>query len=190
MPRPKPVLLLILDGWGHRDDPADNAIAQATLPKDTNGAALLLKANNAAPLEGIGTVIDRTKNTIVCVYDFSVLGGAVGDINLLDSQGQPCILPQKAVVSNVVTSTQTLFATSTGGSFALKLLTTADLKAAVPAASMDATTPFDAGVPVGTAATLVGPITAALGTYVKASITSGDLTAGKTNVFIDYWIQP
>jgi 2,3-bisphosphoglycerate-independent phosphoglycerate mutase len=30
--RPKPVLLLILDGWGHRDDPADNAIAQATLP--------------------------------------------------------------------------------------------------------------------------------------------------------------
>ena len=32
MPRPKPVLLLILDGWGHREDPADNAIAQATLP--------------------------------------------------------------------------------------------------------------------------------------------------------------
>jgi len=31
-PRPKPLLLLILDGWGHRDDPADNAIAQARLP--------------------------------------------------------------------------------------------------------------------------------------------------------------
>lgn len=30
--RPKPVLLLILDGWGHRDDPADNAVAQAQLP--------------------------------------------------------------------------------------------------------------------------------------------------------------
>ncbi|MCY7354104.1 MAG: 2,3-bisphosphoglycerate-independent phosphoglycerate mutase [Lysobacter sp.] len=29
---PKPVVLLILDGWGHRDDPADNAVAQATLP--------------------------------------------------------------------------------------------------------------------------------------------------------------
>jgi 2,3-bisphosphoglycerate-independent phosphoglycerate mutase len=26
------VLLLILDGWGHRDDPADNAIAQAHCP--------------------------------------------------------------------------------------------------------------------------------------------------------------
>lgn len=32
MSRPKPVLLLILDGWGHRDDPADNAVAQADLP--------------------------------------------------------------------------------------------------------------------------------------------------------------
>jgi 2,3-bisphosphoglycerate-independent phosphoglycerate mutase len=30
--RPKPVVLLILDGWGHREDPADNALAQATLP--------------------------------------------------------------------------------------------------------------------------------------------------------------
>ncbi len=31
-PRPKPVVLLILDGWGHRDDPTDNALAQAALP--------------------------------------------------------------------------------------------------------------------------------------------------------------
>lgn len=30
--RPQPVVLLILDGWGHRDDPADNALAQADLP--------------------------------------------------------------------------------------------------------------------------------------------------------------
>lgn len=32
MPIPKPVLLLILDGWGHRDEAADNALAQAQLP--------------------------------------------------------------------------------------------------------------------------------------------------------------
>ena len=30
--RPRPVVLLILDGWGHRDDPQDNALAQAELP--------------------------------------------------------------------------------------------------------------------------------------------------------------
>jgi len=32
-PRPKPVVLLILDGWGHRDEPQDNALAQADLPR-------------------------------------------------------------------------------------------------------------------------------------------------------------
>ncbi len=28
----KPLVLLILDGWGYREDPADNAIAQANTP--------------------------------------------------------------------------------------------------------------------------------------------------------------
>ena len=32
MARPKPVLLLILDGWGHRDEPAHNPIAIANAP--------------------------------------------------------------------------------------------------------------------------------------------------------------
>jgi len=31
-PTPKPVVLCILDGWGLREDPADNALAQAKLP--------------------------------------------------------------------------------------------------------------------------------------------------------------
>ncbi|MBC7907938.1 MAG: 2,3-bisphosphoglycerate-independent phosphoglycerate mutase [Rhodospirillaceae bacterium] len=30
--RPRPVVLCILDGWGHRDDPTDNAIAMAETP--------------------------------------------------------------------------------------------------------------------------------------------------------------
>ncbi|WP_249040989.1 2,3-bisphosphoglycerate-independent phosphoglycerate mutase [Marilutibacter maris] len=39
--RTKPVVLLILDGWGHREDPADNALAAARLP---NWDALLAEA--------------------------------------------------------------------------------------------------------------------------------------------------
>ena len=31
-PRPKPVVLLILDGWGHREEVADNALALADIP--------------------------------------------------------------------------------------------------------------------------------------------------------------
>ena len=30
--RPKPVVLCILDGWGHRPQPDDNAIEQANIP--------------------------------------------------------------------------------------------------------------------------------------------------------------
>ncbi len=30
--RPRPVVLCILDGWGERDDPNDNAIALARTP--------------------------------------------------------------------------------------------------------------------------------------------------------------
>ena len=40
MARPKPILLLILDGWGHRTDSAHNAIAQAACP---NWRRLLLE---------------------------------------------------------------------------------------------------------------------------------------------------
>ena len=32
VPAIRPVVLLILDGWGHREEPADNALAQASLP--------------------------------------------------------------------------------------------------------------------------------------------------------------
>ncbi|MBK1662638.1 2,3-bisphosphoglycerate-independent phosphoglycerate mutase [Paracraurococcus ruber] len=33
MPQPRPVMLVILDGWGWREDPADNAVRQARTPK-------------------------------------------------------------------------------------------------------------------------------------------------------------
>jgi 2,3-bisphosphoglycerate-independent phosphoglycerate mutase len=32
MPAPKPVMLVVLDGWGWREDPADNAVRQARTP--------------------------------------------------------------------------------------------------------------------------------------------------------------
>ncbi len=32
MPQPRPVMLVILDGWGWREDPADNAVRQARTP--------------------------------------------------------------------------------------------------------------------------------------------------------------
>ncbi|MGE5515366.1 MAG: 2,3-bisphosphoglycerate-independent phosphoglycerate mutase [Bacteroidota bacterium] len=52
---PRPVVLCILDGWGHRDDPTDNAIAQADTPTwdrllATSPHALLLTSGLAVGL--------------------------------------------------------------------------------------------------------------------------------------------
>ncbi len=68
--RPKPVVLLILDGWGHREDPTDNALAQATLP---NWDALL----KAAP----HTLI-HTEGRHVGLPDGQMGNSEVGHMNL------------------------------------------------------------------------------------------------------------
>ncbi len=44
-------------------------------------------------------------------------------------------------------------------------------------------------VPVGTAATWVGPVTAVGGTQPWVNLTGSNLTAGKFNVFIEYVIH-
>ncbi|MQX37518.1 2,3-bisphosphoglycerate-independent phosphoglycerate mutase [Roseospira navarrensis] len=48
--RPRPVVLCILDGWGHRDDPTDNALAMA----DTPTWDRLLRENPHALIETSG----------------------------------------------------------------------------------------------------------------------------------------
>lgn len=70
LPRPKPVVLLILDGWGHRDDPADNALALATLP---NWCGLL----NTCP----HTLI-HTEGRFVGLPDGQMGNSEVGHMNL------------------------------------------------------------------------------------------------------------
>ena len=38
MPERRPVMLVILDGWGWRENPTDNALRQAHTPALTSGA--------------------------------------------------------------------------------------------------------------------------------------------------------
>lgn len=148
---------------------------------------LLAAANNDSPLEKIGTEIHRCKNMMKVVYDFSVLGGATGDILLLDDQGNAAILPLNAVVTNVTCSVLTAVTSAGSATVALKLLTSADLMAATAKASL--ASGFVAGAPVGTAATWVGPVTAQAGTQIKATVGTAALTAGKLNYFVEYVIQ-
>lgn len=69
-PRLKPIVLLILDGWGHREDPADNALAQATLP------------NWHALLAGNPHTLIHTEGRFVGLPDGQMGNSEVGHMNL------------------------------------------------------------------------------------------------------------
>jgi 2,3-bisphosphoglycerate-independent phosphoglycerate mutase len=69
-PRPKPIVLLILDGWGHRDDPVDNALAQASLP------------NWHALLAGSPHTLIHTEGRFVGLPDGQMGNSEVGHMNL------------------------------------------------------------------------------------------------------------
>lgn len=159
-------------------------------PIDTKSQALLARGNNYDPLPGMGTIIHKTKNCMKALYDFSVLGGATGSLLLVDDQGNPAILPLNAIVTNVVCIVLT--AVTSAGSATVALgsniaAATTDLMAATAKASL--ASGFVAGVPVGTAATWVGPVTAQAGSQVQATIGTAALTAGKLEYIIEYIIQ-
>ncbi|MCB1561327.1 MAG: 2,3-bisphosphoglycerate-independent phosphoglycerate mutase [Xanthomonadales bacterium] len=70
LPTPKPVLLLILDGWGHREPAPDNAISQANAP---NWRKLLADCSN--------TLI-HTSGRAVGLPDGQMGNSEVGHMNL------------------------------------------------------------------------------------------------------------
>lgn len=155
------------------------------LARDVKSQAFLATANSRAPLEGMGTLINQTKNVVRAVWDFAVQGGAVGTVNLLDEQGNAVLLPAGAFITNVVLDVVTPATTGASGTGSLGFLSTVDLLAATAAASI---TGVLAGIPVGTAATWKGPGTAAL-TPITFTIATGALTAGKFNAFIEYVVS-
>lgn len=144
-------------------------------------SGLLAEANAAAPLEGLGTELNRCKNVVKCVYDFAVLGGAIGDIPLLDDEGNPAMIPAKAIVTNVLIDTLTAPLSGGAATVALKLVSAADLLGATAKASV---TGMLDGIPVNTAATAVK--NGASDSQVKATVGTAALTAGKLNVFVEY----
>ena len=70
MARPKPLLLLILDGWGYRAERADNAIALARVP---NWRALLAKCPNT---------LVHTEGRFVGLPDGQMGNSEVGHMNI------------------------------------------------------------------------------------------------------------
>lgn len=141
---------------------------------------LLTRCNKATPHEGLGTELNGMGNQLKAIYDFSVSGGAIGDIALLDSEGNAATLPSGAIITKVLVDVITAPTSLGAATVALKAQTAADLLAATAKASV---TGLLDGVPVATAATSI-KLTADRQVYATVAVAA--LTAGKINVFINW----
>jgi hypothetical protein len=164
--------------------------AKAEVTQDAVGTAFVTRANNVSPLEGLGTILNRTKNMMVVVYDFAVQGGAVGSVNLNDDQGNAAILPQGAIVQSVAAATVTDVTSPGSPTIALSLNASADLMAATAKTSLTSAVLL-VGKPLGgaSAGLWVGPVSPAAGKRVTADIATTAITAGKVKYFIEYVIR-
>lgn len=147
-------------------------------------SALRTKYESTSPFEELGAQLHRTKNVLKAVYDFAVLGGAVGDIGLLDDDGKAAMIPAKAVVTRAWSETITGVTSLGSATVAGKLVGAADIQAATAKATLVAGA-FVEGVPVGTAATFVKQSNA-VETQMKATVAVAALTAGKIAYYLEY----
>jgi hypothetical protein len=130
---------------------------------------------------GLGEQFKLAKTVVRGTYDFSVNGGAVSTISMLDQASSVIVLPNKAIITQVYIDIVTAMTSAGGtGTIALTANSSGDLKAAVDA---DTLSGIVAGIPVGTAATMVK---CTADRTLSVAIATEALTAGKFNVFVEY----
>lgn len=126
---------------------------------------------------------------------FDATGGkSVATHDIIDlATGQPMILPENSIILNGFANITTTFTSATdAATIALGVQTdsAAGLKAAI--AISNGANPWDAGktalIPVGTAATALGPITA--GKKIQAVVAEEALTAGVMKLYLQYTVRP
>lgn len=163
-----------------------SASAWAAYPPATEIEYQLNRGTEAMRRAQLGTQITQHKVQVLkAVYDFSLQGGSsAGAVSLLDADGKAAVLPNKAIIKNVLIDVVT--ALTSGGSATVAIgsgQAANDLKAALAIASY---TGRVAGVPVNTAATAI-KLTA--NRTPTVTIATAPLTAGKLNIFIEYLLS-
>ena len=130
----------------------------------------------------LGTrLVRETKHVMRARYDFSDQGGSdVGSITLKDVNGGNAVLPDGAIITNVIFDVLTAPVSSGSATLAFTAQSAADLKAALAYGSW---TGLVAGIPVGTAATAI-KLTASR--TLTMAIAVATLTAGKIDMIIEY----
>ena len=162
-----------------------NPVVAATLSSNNSAEYGL---NLASPEQmrkyQLGTlVVKQQVRALKAKYDFATQGGAIGTIILKQDNGQPAVLPSRAVILNCIIDVQTTVASASGTVALSTGQTAADIKAATAAASY---TGLVACIPVATAATSI-KLTA--DRTMTATVATGALTAGKFAVLITYTLS-
>lgn len=118
------------------------------------------------------------------VYDFAVLGGVQGAIQLKDNLGNAAVLPVGSIVTDVLAVTETIVTSGGSATLALGNVTTADKYVAATAK-----TSFDAvgEVAVNDKPNAVSPQNLVANDLpVKITIGTADLTAGKVRFIVGF----
>jgi hypothetical protein len=130
----------------------------------------------------LGTRLMReSKRVMRARYDFAVgSGSSLASITLKDVNGGNAVLPDGAIITNVIFDVLTAPTSNGSAQLAFTAASAGDLKAATAIASF---TGLVAGVPVGTAATAIKLTAEAT---LAMAVTVADLTAGKIDLLIEY----
>lgn len=159
------------------------AISRRNGVPDKNVKLLLNKMNSVASLVRLGSLVDAQKGSTRARYDFTVSGGAVSTINLLDEEGNAVKLPANAIITNCVIDVITAPTSASTPTIAFGAASTNDLKTATAIASL---TGIVQGIPVNTVGSAVKLASESTLTLTIAGTT---LTAGKLMVFCDYVVS-
>ncbi len=151
--------------------------------------ALYTRLQAYDPMAGAGDEISEVLNYKRFVFDFSVVGGAIGTLALQDEQGVAAVLPVGSLILSVIFDFVTAVTSGGAATVSFGCTSAVDLLAATAKASL---TGLVAGIPVMTAATAVkvstGTATLARRNFsvvaqpLTATVATAALTAGKCYV--------
>lgn len=156
---------------------------------DTADQYVLNKMNSHANAAQLGDKIFSQKVSLLGKYDYSLQGGAVGNIALLDSKGSDLKVPENFVVTNVIIDRVTdPSATSADADFLLSMnaATAGDLLGATDETAFDGAGSLLAGTPVGTAATSVR---ATAERTIYFNVKTSAITSGKFYVQLEGYLS-
>lgn len=145
--------------------------------------ALLGKTSWDSYKAGLGAEMNRVPNCAKGTYDFTKVGGAVGDFNLVDDDGAAVKLPAGAIALAVFVYAEVAVTSGGAATIDLNLEAANDLLAAEAKASFSLAAKVQ-GIP--DFGTLADSVRATVERNLTLSVNTAALTAGKLQVYVFY----